>query len=220
MKAINGKWDYGEWFVFIHERNHMVHNSPHNFGSYYSYTTIHNNNSWLKVHEIQRKEVTYFNDPRTPCLSKAREESMNKCIQHYIENEIGCQLPWNKGKTQLPRCIEKEQYQSFLDTSERISRLSGFSIANKTGCLPSCKIHEYTMAVQDFFPVEFSGAATFDGYFFFPGGQYWEKVYHYNYDFTSYIADVGGLVGLFLGFSMLGCYDGLKNAYKNKMLRW
>ena len=137
MKAINGKWDYGEWFASIHERNHMVHNSLDNLGSYSSYTTLHDNNSWVKVHKVRRKEVTYFNDHRTPCLSKTRSESMNKCIQGYIEDEIGCQLPWNSGKTALPRCIEREQYQSFIDTSDRISRLSGFSIAKKTGCLPS-----------------------------------------------------------------------------------
>ena len=217
MKDKNGKWDYGEWFVYIHERNHMVLNSQQNFGNYYSYTTLPDNSTYVKVHEINRKEVTYLNDPRTPCLSKAREEGMNKCIQHYIEKEIGCRLPWNNGKTQLPRCIEKEQYQSFLDTSDKISRLSGFSIAKKTGCLPSCKIYEYTMEILDLINLR-NGIAIFEGYFYFPGGQYWQKVYHYNYDFTSYIADVGGLVGLFLGFSMLGFYDGLKNAYKSKRL--
>ena len=216
MKDKNDKWDFGEWFAFIHERNHMVYNSMYNFGSYFSYSTFDDNDTWLKVHEIRRTQVTYLNDQRTPCISKAREESMHKCIQHYIESEIGCQLPWNDGETQLPRCIEKEQYQSFLDTSERISSLSGFSIAKKTGCLPSCKIYEYTMKDQDPIRLGYGQAATFYGYFYFPGGQYWEKVYHYNYDFTSYIADVGGLIGLFLGFSMLGFYDGLKNAYKNK----
>ena len=58
---------------------------------------------------------------------------------------------------------------------------------------------------------------TYIGYFYYPGGQYWKKDYHYSYDFASYIADVGGLVGLFLGYSMLGFYDGLKNVYKNKI---
>ena len=45
-----------------------------------------------------------------------------------------------------------------------------------------------------------------------------KKLYHITYDYTSYIADVGGLIGLFLGFSMLSIYDGLKNALKNKKL--
>ena len=65
-----------EWFVYIHERGHMVHNSMYNFGSALSYTST-DNNTWLTVHEIHRKEVSYINDPRTPCQSQPREEEMN-----------------------------------------------------------------------------------------------------------------------------------------------
>ena len=58
----------------------------------------------------------------------------------------------------------------------------------------------------------------FRGHFFYPGGRYAEKVYNHKYDFTSYIADVGGLVGLFLGYSMLSFYDGMKSLWKNKKM--
>ena len=207
----------GEWFAYIHERDHMVHNSIYNFGNYLSYTTFPDNNSYVRVHEINRKEVTYLNDPRTPCQSKPRNKNIDDCIQHYIENKIGCQLPWNTDKTTMPTCIETEQYQDFLDTYEQIASLSGFSIAKKTGCLPSCKINEFTMTLQDLI-LQPDERALYSGFFYYPGGRYWQKVYHYNYDFTSYIADVGGLIGLFLGYSMLGFYDGLKNAWKNKKL--
>ena len=62
------------------------------------------------------------------------------------------------------------------------------------------------------------GSSPDSGYFYYPGGRYKQKVYHYAYDFTSYIADVGGLVGLFCGHSMLSFYDGLKNVWKNKKM--
>ena len=213
----NNAIGHGEWFAYVHEHGHLVHNSAHNFGNALSYTTLKDNNTFIKVHEIRRKEVTYLNDPRTPCQSRPRKQDMNSCVQHHIENEIGCQLPWHTDKTTLPKCFELKQYQDFLDSYDDIAGLSGFSIAKKTGCLPSCKINEYTLTVHDLIYIP-TGEARYSGFFYYPGGQYWQKVYHYNYDFTSYIADVGGLVGLFLGYSMLSVYDMLKNAWKNKRM--
>ena len=211
-----GEFFLHEWFAYVHEKDHMLHNSLYNFGNHMSYTTFSDNLSRVTLHEIKRTEVTYLNEPRTPCEMKPRKQNMENCIQHHLEDTIGCQLPWNTDNTTLPKCIETIQYQTFLHLYDEIASLSGFSIAKRTGCLPSCKINEFTMTVQN--TITMPKRSTYTGYFFYPGGRYLKKVYHYNYDFTSYVADVGGLVGLFLGFSMLGFYDGLKNAYKNKRL--
>ena len=215
---------FGEWFVYIHERGHLVHNSMYTFGSAQTLTTpIYGNTSITSIasimvlHEINRKEVTYLNDPRTPCQSKPRDVDMNNCIQQYIETKIECQLPWHTHKTTMAKCIETGQYRDFLKSYEEIAGLSGFSIAKKTGCLPSCKMNEFSVNIKDrVFMAEEEW--LFSGYFYYPGGQYTKKLYNLTYDFTSYIADAGGLIGLFLGYSMLSVYDGLKNAWKNKML--
>ena len=205
-----------EWFVYIYERGHMVHNSMYNFGSALSYTST-DNNTWLTVHEIHRKEVSYINDPRTPCQSQPREEEMNTCIQHYIENTMGFQLPWQNEKTTLQKCTESAQYQEFITAYDEIVSLDGFSIAKKTGCLPLCKRNEFTMNVISRMSYP-DGGAEFDSFFYYPGGRYQQKVFYYTYDFTSYIADVGGLVGLFLGLSFLSVYDKIKRAWKNEWM--
>ena len=208
----------GEWFVFIHERGHFVHNSMYTFGSDQTFTTLIDETTTITViHEINRKEVTYLNDPRTPCQPKPRDVDMNICIQRYIENKIECQLPWHTDKTTLPKCIETGKYQDFLTSYEEIASLTGFSIAKTTGCLPSCKLNEFSVIVKDRV-ISLDEWQKFIGYFFYPGGQYTKKLYSLTYDFTSYIADAGGLIGLFLGYSMLSIYDGLKNAWKNKKI--
>ena len=195
----------------------MVHNSLYSFGSAQSFTTHFNDNHSLRVlHEINRIEVTYLNDQRTPCQPIRRKLDMNTCIQKYIETKIKCQLPWHSDQTTLSKCIEAEQYREFLTSYEEIAGLSGFSMAQRTGCYPSCKINKFSVTVIDH--VKGQNAWYFAGYFFYPGGQYKKKLYHLTYDFTSYIADAGGLVGLFLGFSMLSIYDKLRNAWKNKRI--
>ena len=211
----------GEWFAYVHECGHLVHNSLYNFGNAASYSFLTDNNTFIKLHEINRKEVTYLNDPRTPCQAKPREENMNDCIQHYIENKIGCQLPWYTNATTLPKCIGNSPYQSFLGAYDEIAGLSGFSISKRTGCLPSCKINEFSLSIISHISIpkesEAYQGSSYIGLFYYPGGRYMQKVYYYNYDFTSYIADVGGLLGLFLGYSMLSFYDGVKYAWKSIM---
>ena len=211
-----------EWFAYVHEQGHMIHNSMYNFGNAASYVYRTSHETFVKVHEINRKEVTYLNDPRTPCQLKPREEAMNNCIQNYIENKMVCQLPWNTKDTTLPKCIKREQYKRFLDEYDEIASLSGFSIAQQTGCLPSCKINEFSLNVmsQMTLPEEsgYAQGSAYIGMFYYPSGRYMQKSYYYMYDFTSYIADVGGLVGLFLGYSMLSFYDGLQYVWKNKIM--
>ena len=52
------------------------------------------------------------------------------------------------------------------------------------------------------------------GYFFYATGKYVEKSYYYTYDWNSFVADVGGYMGLLLGHSLLSYYDVAKLMWK------
>ena len=204
--------------MFIHDRGHLVYNSLYNFGSVQIYSLMEfGDYTSTVIHELHRKEVSYLkDDPRTPCnATTPREEEMNTCIQHFLENKVGCQLPWHNDASNLSKCTVPDQLKKFVKAYDDIVSLSGFSIAKETGCLPSCTINEYTVNVIKRFSYQ-DDKPRFSAYFFYPGARYTEKVYFYTYDFTSYIADAGGLVGLFLGYSILSVYDGLKYVWKNK----
>ena len=210
----------GEWSVWIHERGHFVHNSPYNFGSTQTYTTmftLSGNKTRKTIHEIHRQEVNYLNDSKTPCQFVLREEDMNTCIQHHIEKEMRCELSWHSGMGALPKCASSDQYKHFIRAYDKIVSLSPTSISKETGCLPSCKRNEYKVKVinRGDYPNEY-GHTMFMGYFYIPSGRYIKKDYYYTYGFDSYIADVGGLIGLFLGHSLLSIYDFLKQGWKNK----
>ena len=215
------KLSSGEWLVNIHDRNHYIHNAIYKYGSDYSYTSLNGRNkSRMVLYEVQKEVVNYMNDERTPCQSKLREEEINTCIQHHIENRMGCQLPWHNRSTTLPRCIEFEQYEEFLKSYYQISSLNEASIAEVTGCLPSCRRNEFKLKAvsQMDMPSLIGQQHFFGGIFFYPSGAYKEKVYYYTYEFSDYIADIGGYMGLLLGCSILSFYDGFKCICK-KMLR-
>ena len=199
----------------------MLHNSLGNFGSAFSYTDTSSSKSTVTtIHDIKKREVSYLNDERTPCQSMPRKTEMNTCIQKYIENEIGCQLPWNNASTSdFAKCTESGQYQTFLTTYDNIAKLSERSIAERTGCLPSCQRSEFTVSILNRIVDPFNQEGSYIGYFYYASGRYVEKSYHYDYDLFDLLADVGGYMGLLVGYSLLTVYDSIKYLCKMALCR-
>ena len=87
-----------------------------------------------------------------------------------------------------------------------------------TGCLSSCNKDEVdvvetseliTKKIRNTF-----GFGDIDGkkqalklYLYFKNGQYDEREQYIIYDYNSFIADVGGYMGLLLGMSMQGMFE-------------
>lgn len=174
-------------------------------------TTLPENASVVDAFEIQRKDVTYLNDERTPCQTEPRTEEMNICIQHHIENAMGCQLPWHNESTALPRCIETKHYDDFIKMYNDITRKQETQIGEITGCLPSCQRREFEIKLMNRITVPLvDGLRQISGYFYYPTGRYKEESHYYAYTIGDFFADVGGYMGLLLGYSALSCYDAFK----------
>ena len=205
-----------EWTVYIHDKGNMVHNSPGSFGSAYSYTDISSskNVTVIVIHEISKKVVSYLNDEKTPCQQMPRTVELNTCIQDHIQNDIGCTLPWSNHSSEYPECTASGQYNRFLQTYQEIARLTERSIAERTGCRPSCQRNEFTANIVNRAERPSKPAGFFTCNFFYASGRYVEKTYYYVYDWVHLLADVGGYMGLLLGFSLLSMYDGIMSLCK------
>ena len=138
---------------------------------------------------------------------------MYTCIQRHIENVMGCQLPWNNASTTLPMCNESKHYDQFLKMYNDITRKQEANIAEITGCLPSCNRNEYSMKLINRITVPGERLSSF--IFYYPTGRYMEKIYYYPYHYGDFFADLGGYLGLFLGYSALSFYDALKYLWSN-----
>ena len=101
---------------------------------------------------------------------------------------------------------------SFARSYDQIAGRSEQSIARATKCLPSCQRSEFETKILP--PVDSPSGDVFSGYFFYATGKYVEKSYYYTYDWNSFVADVGGYMGLLLGHSLLSYYDVAKLVWK------
>ena len=83
---------------------------------------------------------------------------------------------------------------------------------NKDGkCTPKCLRDEYTIS-------HFSNAEMGHNYWrvrlFFGKDRFHMRTQYYTYDFSGFLADFGGYLGLLLGSSIMGCYDTLMDLLK------
>ena len=186
--------------------------------------TLPGNVSIINAYEIKKKDVTYLNDKKTPCQPEPRTEEINTCIQHHIEKKMACQLPWHNESTIYPRCTRPEQYDKFISLYNDITGKQEAQIAEITGCLPSCQREEFEMKlINRMIEPLVDGKRQISGYFYYPTRRYKEKYHFYAYTIGDFLADMGGYVGLLLGYSALTCYDSFiylcKKAHELKVSR-
>ena len=111
----------------------------------------------------------------------------------------------------------------------KISYLYGYSIAitliitsidtmdereifELTGCTPGCEKSEFDLTTMQETP---KADQKLSIYLTYLHGEYDLTEEYYIYDHISFIADIGGYLGLLLGYSLLSMYHNLVNCVRN-----
>lgn len=89
-----------------------------------------------------------------------------------------------------------------------LQSMSEARLYKNTGCRATCERREWkTTLVYDWnLPMD-TNSSQLQLTFFFSNGMYQVKKEYYKYTFDNLMADFGGLVGLFLGQSILSFFD-------------
>ena len=99
-------------------------------------------------------------------------------------------------------CDTREDFDRFINLTERIydMKTSLVTITEITGCVPNCRIVQYSTQEMGKFPYNGNVSAYSAGLVF--SQQYVEEVKEIEtYDLNNFVADTGGFLGLLLGFS-------------------
>ena len=161
--------------------------------------------------EIRRSEIDTLDKPSQRCDASIDEPSVTKCVEErYVERYLNCSLKRFKSNPILGICNqtilgafeEGYLYQMF----KRLNRLEEREIFEMTGCMPGCfqsRIELVTNYQDDMID---DGKRVAKIILYYNRGEHdlWEEYYIYNWG--SFIADVGGYLGLLLGSSVLSMY--------------
>ena len=166
----------------------------------------------FKIEIIQHEKL---NRKGQPCVED-EAYSFGECLQLFLETKVNCRLPWNEqryGKGSMKTCNTWNEFRSFEVVYEEFKLSELNHIVNMTGCLTPCRYRE----------IKEVGTPTET----FQNGSDWvyigptlistniridrEKL---RVPFTTLIGNIGGTLGLFLGFSFMMFWDWIEWAYK------
>ena len=173
---------------------------------------------WIK-YQVEPTEVNHINQGNNPCIEeKNNRTDIWDCITDHMYSTMNCTLPW-KMKTSDPLCSFSEEYDIFWsETMNALSHTTNY-IEKVAKCIPGCRRLEYSAKLQGSGQIEFTSAAQASGktdysdeielQLYFAKDKFLVKEQFYIYDIADLLADFGGYLGLFLGYSLLGFYEPL-----------
>ena len=145
------------WGFYLHEKNHFVFNALGLYKNAYVYSNLATYPTYycrvMKVIDVEATHASYINDEKSICQSSPQNESIDLCIQRFIEGEIGCELPWLKNDSSddtLTKC-DSVQYKHYQKLYDEIVASSENTVSKATGCVPSCHRNEFKSRVLERF---------------------------------------------------------------------
>ena len=175
--------------------------------------------------KIAKTMMKALDQPSQPCSNHIISPSTSECIANFIEDQIGCRIKLhgnNNGINKKKTCNSGFQLQYLAKILSELKHADEKTIYELTGCLASCERHEYQGFEYQRTDVTWKMCGVEDDSCILTlwpeinDRSYDEKKQYVVYDFNSFIADVGGFMGLLLGFSILSIYDELTNILR----RW
>ncbi len=158
---------------------------------------------------------------QNPCIDEEDEKDeeepkVEQCLMNYYEAELKCKLPWNKKhEKDFDLCQTEEQFDLYASMSRKeILATSEAEVFERTGCKPRCCQRNYfdKVTANGNFPYGTNRDSLIFAVYL-KAGEFLLEEEVYMYQWLDFIADIGGYLGLWLGFSALSIFESLAKKF-------
>lgn len=158
--------------------------------------------------ELKYSEHHRLPTKRFQCDENGSADPFN-CLQTYLQEKLNCSFPWMKSENHGTQCISVQDLfnltQDILMRNQTIENELKQTSCWITNCIDKRwssrysreKTNDNNRTIIELF-LDASGSA-----------EIWQE--NRLYGLTNFIADFGGYLGLFLGFSILSMIEGMIN---------
>ena len=198
----------------------FVPNSAGSFGSGERLIKVITNktpNHWVRhiaYLDVKKTRMKYMSKPSEPC-DPDHKMKMTACITQFIQSQIGCNIKVQGAKetnnTAWPPCNSTSQLEKFANISGKLQYATASAIYDMTGCLSACEKDKFDIGTPQVVKKPFQSKKVrvnkLRVHVSMSDTSYVLEQEYIIYDVNSFIADVGGYMGLLLGCSILSLFD-------------
>ena len=165
---------------------------------------------------MTKTHLKSLNQPSEPCSSDRRRPDTSICIAKHIEEKLGCNPLILGSRPRQLTCNSSSQWEMAAALNKKFQEANAKQFYEMTGCLSSCEKDKYHKIESE---VTSKTKKNGDLHLAFRimDGSYEEREQYIIYDLDSFIADVGGFMGLLLGCSILSLYSELEAILGKRM---
>ena len=166
----------------------------------------------MEVSFSQGKIINLHDDES---CTEVENYSFTKCLQNYLENKTNCYIEWFTDNLD-----EKCGYENLFEYYQllyKIKQVPLKTVFQKSGCYPKCTFADYDYEIKTKNRVDWETNWTSSFYMGPKSSSYTKSVEYYSYDSNDLLGDVGGYLGLFLGWSLLSIF-GAVPVFFNKLM--
>ena len=127
--------------------------------------------------------------------------SIKKCLQDYIKRKTNCHVDWFTDG-QDDNC-SGENLKEYLDLLIWIKEIPLAKLSEESGCYQKCRIRKFNYEIKSKKRVDWATNWTSAFYLEPMSASYQKSEEYVSYDVSDMLGDVGGYLGLFLGWSLL-----------------
>ena len=166
------------------------------YGSKTKFLNIQQNTGIHIWYDIKRSERRSQDHRSQRCDASSVETSVSRCIGRFIENKMNkCSLKLLMSDPNLKQCDEKMFSDQHFDIITGLDTMDEREIFEMTGCMPGCEKSEFDLITMTEIP---KADQILSFYLTYLHGEYEMIEEYYIYDHISFIADIGGYLGLLL----------------------
>ena len=157
------------------------------------------------IYPLVVTEHRNINRPKAPCEEKTDYNFMS-CITEKLVADVGCRYPWDMkmdNQRGTPICQTIEKMSALEEKFTEIGVIEQKYVIAKTGCLVPCRYRKYKI-YSELYKSLYNGFGVGVTY---PSTDIKLEEEEYIYPELSFISELGGALGMFLGFSFLMFWD-------------
>ena len=211
-------------YLFVYNKNQMyIPNSVSAFGSAEKLIAMRSGiiKFKLKLHSvflnIKKTHKRRVDSPSERCSNDLNGQHMTACLAEYIQSRIGCNTNIQGiMNTERAPCNSTQQFRDYINVSQKLQHADASTVHKMTGCMPSCEFDKFDIELTDRAAVTYPHNSYYGKNYLgisisMRDSAFWEEEEYLIYDFDSFIADVGGYMGLLLGSSFLSLFDEIES---------